>query len=72
MPPYTITPSQGIGAALEEMGLGDTVQVIYNTGKDTTEASALAASCSLAIVVVATISGEVHVCLLCSIYTMTG
>lgn len=51
---YTVTPAQGIAAAMAGTG----VDVIYNDGSDIDSAVALATKCGFAVVVVATTSGE--------------
>lgn len=55
--PYVITPAQGIQNALSAAGVSST-KVIYNSGSDINAAAAVAKQCSVAVVVVATTSGE--------------
>jgi beta-glucosidase len=56
-PAYVITPEQGIENALKEAGLSS-VTVQYNDGSDIDSATALASSCDVAVVNVATTCGE--------------
>ena len=56
-PPYIITPAIGITSAVAEAGVTST-KVIYNSGKDLTEAANVARQCNTAVVVVAAYSWE--------------
>ncbi len=56
-PPYIITPTIGITAAVAEAGVTST-KVIYSSGKDLTEAANVANRCNTAVVVVAAYSWE--------------
>lgn len=57
---YVITPAQGITAAVADAGYADSVTVTFSNGKDTAEASSLAASSDVVVVLVSTTSGEAN------------
>lgn len=58
VPYYSVTQTQGIQNYLSAHAAFNGVTVVYNDGKNVTAAADIAASCSVAVVVVATSSGE--------------
>jgi beta-glucosidase len=56
VPYYSITPYQGMVNAVKDSGLS--ISVEYNSGNDLESAVSLASTCDVAVVVVATTSGE--------------
>lgn len=57
-PGHVITPAQGLQNAIDRAGLADAIKVVYNDGKDSSDARDLAAASDLVIVTVATKSCE--------------
>lgn len=59
VPPYVITGLQGIQAGLSDLGGGAAnVTVVYDDGEDLEQAANIAASADIAVVFLATVSGE--------------
>ena len=58
VPPYVVTPTQGITAAVADAGFSETVRVVYSDGSDLDDVTSLAEASDIVVVLVATTSGE--------------